>query len=78
MEKISLLKYKDLYFDKKKCIPGEHHFVAVYLLPKFNKIPDFLNPDGTKGKCGDIVFEKDTQHYHEHLQKYITEIQSHY
>ena len=63
MKKISLLKYKELYFDKKKCIPGEHHFVAVYLLPKFNKIPDFLNPDGTKGKCGDIVFEKDTQHY---------------
>ncbi len=57
MEKITLSKYKELYFDKKECIPGEHHFVAVYLLNKFNKIPDYLNPDGMKGKCGDIVFE---------------------
>ena len=57
MEKISLSDYKKTYFDTKKCIPGEHHFVAVYLLNKFNKIPDYLNPDGMKGKCGDIVFE---------------------
>lgn len=57
MEKISLSEYKKFYFDTEKCIPGEHHFVAVYLLNKFKKIPDYLNPDGMKGKCGDIVFE---------------------
>jgi len=57
MEKISLSEYKKYYFDTEKCIPGEHHFVAVYLLNKFNKITDYLNPDGMKGKCGDIVFE---------------------
>ncbi|MBQ6028885.1 MAG: hypothetical protein IJL24_05080, partial [Treponema sp.] len=38
-------------------LPGEHHFVAIYLLSKFNRIPDYINPDGTKGICGDIVFE---------------------
>ena len=57
MNKITLSKYKKLYFDPKKCIPGEHHFVAVYLLSKFHRIPDYVNPDGTKGVCGDIVFE---------------------
>ncbi len=57
MNKITLSRYRKLYFDPKKCIPGEHHFVAVYLLNKFKRIPDYLNPDGTKGVCGDIVFE---------------------
>ena len=37
MEKISLSEYKKYYFDTEKCIPGEHHFVAVYLLNKFKK-----------------------------------------
>jgi hypothetical protein len=47
--------------------PGEHHFVAVYLLPKVMKIydcvPDFVNPDGTKKIIGDIVYYKDGQHH---------------
>lgn len=40
--------------------PGEHHFVATYLMPKLfeiNKlVPDYINPDGTKGITGDIVY----------------------
>ncbi|MBR4248199.1 MAG: hypothetical protein IKQ13_14565 [Treponema sp.] len=63
MKEISLSEYKKLYFDTKKCIPGEHHFVAVYLLSKFNRIPDYLNPDGMKDKCGDIVFENKTKQF---------------
>lgn len=56
MKNLSISEYKRFYFDTSKKIPGEHHFVAVYLLNKFNRIPDYLNPDGTKGICGDIVF----------------------
>lgn len=59
MENLTLSEYKKRYFDPKKCIPGEHHFVAVYLLNKFNRIPDYLNPDGMKGSLsGDIGFER--------------------
>ncbi|MBO7612397.1 MAG: hypothetical protein J6S81_01065, partial [Treponema sp.] len=63
MKEISLSEYNKLYFDTKECIPGEHHFVAVYLLSKFNRIPDYLNPDGMKDKCGDIVFENKTKQF---------------
>ena len=68
MEKISLSEYKKYYFDTEKCIPGEHHFVAVYLLNKFKKIPDYLNPDGMKGKCGDIVFENKNKNIEKQLK----------
>ncbi len=40
-------------------IPGEHHFVAIYLVPKLSSylgVPDFVNPDGMKGIPGDIVY----------------------
>ncbi|GEM_PF-4296981 len=61
MNKITLSKYKKLYFDPKKCIPGEHHFVAVYLLSKIKEIPDYVNPDGMKGSLqGDIGFGNNT------------------
>lgn len=64
MKKISLSEYKKYYFDTEKCIPGEHHFVAVYLLNKFNKIPDYLNPDGMKGSLsGDIGFKKENKSF---------------
>lgn len=47
--------------------PGEHHFVAVYLLPKILAIhpavPDYVNPDGTKQIIGDIVYFKDGKHH---------------
>ncbi len=36
--------------------PGEHHFCSIYLLNKFNRLPDYINPDGTKCITGDIVF----------------------
>ena len=36
--------------------PGEHHFCSIYLLNKFYRLPDYINPDGTKGITGDIVF----------------------
>ena len=56
MKTISIQEYKTKYLDIKEKIPGEHHFVAVYLLPHFNQIPDYVNPDGTKSFCGDIGF----------------------
>jgi hypothetical protein len=50
-----------------KPVPGEHHFVSVYLVPKLyelNKIvPDYINPDGMKSILGDIVFYKDNKHH---------------
>ena len=42
--------------------PGEHHFVAAYLVPKLfvinQLVPDYINPDGTKSITGDIVYFK--------------------
>lgn len=47
-------------------IPGEHHFVAAYLAPKLfsmnKKVPCYINPDGTKGIRGDIVYYENNQH----------------
>ncbi|MCK4830313.1 hypothetical protein KA005_82105 [bacterium] len=47
--------------------PGEHHFVAAYLMPKLFSInqlvPDYINPDGTKGIIGDIVYFKEGSHH---------------
>jgi len=47
--------------------PGEHHFVAAYLVPKLYSIeaavPDFINPDGTKAILGDVVYYKDGKHH---------------
>jgi hypothetical protein len=47
--------------------PGEHHFVAAYLLPRlFNingLVPDYINPDGTKKITGDIVYFKNGNHH---------------
>ena len=59
MEEISIQDYNNKYLGDNKNFPGEHHFVSVYLLPKFDKIPDYVNPDGTKKECGDIGFKKD-------------------
>lgn len=40
--------------------PGEHHFVAVYLLPRLNqitkRIPYYVNPDGMKHATGDVIY----------------------
>lgn len=47
--------------------PGEHHFVATYLLPKLyeinGRIPDYVNPDGTKAIIGDVVYYQDEKHH---------------
>jgi len=47
--------------------PGEHHFVAAYLVPKLfginQLVPDYINPDGTKGIMGDIVYFKNGNHH---------------
>ncbi len=47
--------------------PGEHHFVAAYLVPRMYEItgslPDYINPDGTKAILGDVVYYKDGQHH---------------
>lgn len=44
--------------------PGEHHFVATYLLPRLNnltdKIPYYVNPDGMKDAVGDVLYYRDT------------------
>jgi hypothetical protein len=52
---------------KGSYMPGEHHFVAVYLLPKlfhiYPEVPDYVNPDGTKKIIGDIVYYKDGKHH---------------
>ena len=46
--------------------PGEHHFVSSYLVPRLyalnNRVPDYINPDGTKGIIGDVVYYKDHEH----------------
>ncbi len=50
---------------KQKC-PGEHHFVATYLLPKLfemtKRIPDYVNPDGLKKVLGDLVYHDGDKH----------------
>ena len=47
--------------------PGEHHFVCVYLVPRLftinDKVPDFINPDGTKSILGDVVYYQDGRHH---------------
>ena len=47
-------------------LPGEHHFVAIYLVPKLFQlngiVPDYVNPDGTKGLIGDVIYYKDGAH----------------
>lgn len=47
--------------------PGEHHFVSAYLVPKLysinNKVPDYINPDGTKSILGDVVYYQDGKHH---------------
>ena len=49
-------------------IPGEHHFVSAYLVPKLFKInglvPDYINPDGTKSILGDVVYYQGGKHYY--------------
>ena len=57
---MNILEYKEKYIDNNSCPPGEHHFVAVYLLNKFKGfVPDYINPDGEKNIPGDIVFYND-------------------
>ena len=47
--------------------PGEHHFVSAYLVPKLysinGKVPDYINPDGTKSILGYVVYYQDGQHH---------------
>lgn len=46
--------------------PGEHHFVCVYLIPLLfeinRRVPDYINPDGTKGIIGDVTYYEDGEH----------------
>lgn len=47
--------------------PGEHHFVATYLVPRLFAIhpavPDYVNPDGMKAVQGDIVYFARGRHH---------------
>lgn len=49
-------------------IPGEHHFVSTYLLPRIFEIrgavPEYINPDGTKAVIGDVVYYDNGSHQH--------------
>jgi hypothetical protein len=45
----------------RKHIPGEHHFVSMYLVPRLVSfpslsLPTYVNPDGMKAIPGDIVY----------------------
>lgn len=63
-------EYIDRYLSKsglrERPCPGEHHFVSAYLVPRLFKlnqrVPDYINPDGTKGIIGDIVYYKAHEH----------------
>lgn len=60
--------FKDFFSGKsEKQLPGEHHFVAVYLVPIlkeiFGRYPDYVNPDGTKGLPGDIIYCDENKNY---------------
>lgn len=64
-------KYINLYMSRDRKfghLPGEHHFVAVYLVPKLFEIcrtvPDYINPDGTKAVFGDVVYTKESGNHH--------------
>ena len=67
----SYSEYIRRYIDRRTTTsppcPGEHHFVATYLLPKLYElntvVPDYVNPDGTKSVIGDIVYYRDDRHY---------------
>ena len=56
--------------------PGEHHFVSAYLIPKLfainGVVPDYINPDGTKGIIGDVVYYRDGSHHYGIEVKYET------
>lgn len=66
----SYSQYINHYLNKKnlndRAIPGEHHFVSAYLVPKLfsitNRIPDYINPDGTKNIKGDVVYYQGDEH----------------
>ncbi len=63
-------EYIDRYLSKsglsERPCPGEHHFVSAYLVPRLfelnQRVPDYINPDGTKGIIGDVVYYKDHEH----------------
>lgn len=49
-------------------VPGEHHFVSAYLIPRIfsirGKVPEYINPDGTKSIVGDVVYYDAGKHQH--------------
>ena len=63
-------EYIDLFISKPRMenrpVPGEHHFVSAYLLDRVvqltKRIPDYINPDGTKNVIGDLVYFKNKRH----------------
>ena len=67
----SYCEYIDRYVRRKSKsappAPGEHHFVSAYLVPKLyainGKVPDYINPDGTKAILGDVVYYQNGKHH---------------
>lgn len=63
-----ILKFKLKNTKGKVSLPGEHHFVSVYLLDRLiqitGRIPDYVNPDGAKHiPGGDLVWYNDNDEY---------------
>lgn len=54
--------YIDTFVDKSwDYYPGEHHFVALYLLPRLMTfdwlgVPYWVNPDGMKKQWADVIY----------------------
>ena len=58
-EELSISCYRGRFLNPIfSTVPGEHHFCSIYLLNKFHRFPDYINPDGTKNVSGDIIFCK--------------------
>jgi hypothetical protein len=45
-------------------VPGEHHFVSVFLMPRIFNLtgfyPQYINPDGMKNLPGDLIYKENS------------------
>ncbi|GMO50588.1 MAG: hypothetical protein Ta2B_30960 [Termitinemataceae bacterium] len=50
------------YTTKNIPVPGEHHFVSVFLMTRIFNLtgfyPQYINPDGMKNLLGDLIYEE--------------------
>ena len=54
------MNYSDYIQQYREYNPGEHHLVAIFLVPALKdvlgKLPIYVNPDGMKSIQGDLVY----------------------